>query len=94
MELAKYYEVEVAQKSDLDLLYSKLEGSPNHTLAFDVSLYLAAWIKSEVGKSKLVFAKFDSQVLDCIRRHERLQSMLFELAQDIIGFELYKLTID
>lgn len=53
-------------------------------------VYFAAWIKSEVGPSKRVFAKNDEKIIACIENRGTLQSMLVEIVRDCIGFESFE----
>ena len=61
MEIALFYnDNPMRTKQDLNLLIEQMAGNENHMDVFDFAIYFAAWIKAEVGNSKLKFKHLDA----------------------------------
>ena len=91
MEFAKFYnDNPMKTQADIDQLMQEMEGNLNHKDAFDFAIYFAAWIKAEVGNSKLKFKCYDNEILQKIKTADSLQYLLFEIVEDVIGFTQFR----
>ena len=82
-ELAKFYENPLETEKDVLMLMDQMKETESHVIAFDFSIYFAAWIKSEVGESKKAFKKFDHKMLEIVKRNNSLQHTVVEMVEAI-----------